>query len=287
MKNAFILLAVFILSNNLCVVAQVNELFDKAEGIAPNALKHKDQFTEWKKIVDLNENDKYVKLNYVNYRILMCTTILSKKTNQIAHPFGTIEIRAPSELKETTMYGYLHIVGKKLISNSGNFSSEIDTLSQFFDVSPEEQIFSVGFTNEFIEVINIYLTLSLIPHTETISQDSVKVKSKNSDLTDEQVKTIFRLIFKGYSPDELTITDNDRTQAKRFLQELLDGSCKFGYVDALKDFDVTLKSIISVIFSSYSNCESAKRGKYFETVRASVESIHVSEYLIRRQLGEW
>lgn len=143
------------------------KLYEQATGENVEAYKHEDKLTAWAKLSD--ESGKYV---YA--RTKTCQTIANKKTGGVAHPFATIEVKAPEGIGDETLTGFINIVGKKTLVADGTFATVADTTQQFFDVSATDPVFSVdNIVVEYSEIDNVYVTF--------FTNDSEEAKEKSLD----------------------------------------------------------------------------------------------------------
>lgn len=280
---------------------QTSKIYEKITGDDPLAYNHSDNFSAWQEISD--ESIKKGKLKSVYYRVAICTTILNKKYGTLAHPMAKIEVKAPDELKEpgTSITGFLCIPGQKLIFSDKLSQQVNDTIKQFFYVTPSEKIFSVEIIIEFNKLDPTYLSIfdndisEVYSKPETLSQKTNDEKDQalepgmksKEDISDEQTKETFKLFFGPNAADGLTIKDEDKKQAKLFLIELMQGSCKMAIVEGLRSLEPTLISAIELLHTSISNCNAAKRGAYYEIVRSTIARNFKSTFTRRKQSGEW
>lgn len=163
MKKIIIYFLFIVLSS---AASAQTKLYEKATGDNLEAYKHEDKFTPWQKLNSIDSP-------YVYYRGKICTTIANSKTHAVAHPFATLEVKAPENINSDTLTGFINIVGKKTLVADGSFTSVPDTTQQFFDVSATDPVFSVDVTLNYSEVNNVYVTF--------FTNDSEDTKEKALD----------------------------------------------------------------------------------------------------------
>ncbi|MFT3947876.1 MAG: hypothetical protein QM763_12980 [Agriterribacter sp.] len=265
-------------------------------------VNHIDNFSNWINLTD--NNIKKGRTNSAYYRILNCTTIANKKVGSVMHPFGKIEVKAPQELSNgRQLTGFINIAGEKNILSNNDVRVVKDTIQQFFNVSVQENIFSVDLVIDFFKIDNIYLTIFDNDISDVYSAKDDEANKKNNepannpgdtkkenkdDMTENQAKTIFDLIFGAGSSKDLTITNEDKKEARLLLTELIKGSCKMAVVEGLQSLDASILSLAESIYTMTSNCfDAKKKGRYYETVRKTIAYNFSSAFQIRKATGEW
>jgi hypothetical protein len=282
-----LLLLGVLLCCSLAGVSQVKDLYETATGDDVSAYRHKDNFTGWIDVTD--PTVRVGKANRVSYRILSCQTLVNKKTGKIAHPIGVIEVKAQGQV----------INGVVTIAGQGVRSGEMyrDTIRQFFHVDGTEPVFSVETAITFTKIDGIHVGIFDNDISDVYSKKDDEgavgregggvVKKEEDNLSDEQVRKVFDLIFGAGASAGLEIEEQDRKQARLFMTELVRRSCQMAIVEGLKDFEPTLKALGKSIYKTLSNCKAASDGQYYEIIRKTIAFNFRSSFQLRKETGGW
>jgi hypothetical protein len=115
-----------------------------------------------------------------------------------------------------------------------------------------------------------------------------KVQAQNDiKITDAQTVAVFNFLFGANQASDFTITEQDKNKAIEFIKNLVKSSCEMSIVESLNNVNDTLSSLVKGIATSINGCENAKNGKYYESIRVTLARNFRSEFLIRKNTGEW